>query len=174
MDIGIEDDLRSWSREVLEVPNDHLKGMPPCPYAKEAWKKDKVLVVETDDIFDSTTVYTQFFADFEKELIVVASFDLPDIEEFNRFVDELNRKEKTLHCMGFHPEYSAEDAELDFLSDNDWVSSFNEDYCMIFIQDLETVVRASDKLEKLGYYKAYPESEYQELVVERKRRLQWL
>ena len=174
MDIGIEDDLRSWSREVLEVPNDHLKGMPPCPYAKEAWKKDKVLVVETDDIFDSTTVYTQFFAGFEKELIVVASFDLPDIEEFNGFVDELNRKEKTLHCMGFHPEYSAEDAELDFLSDNDWVSSFNEDYCMIFIQDLETVVRASDKLEKLGYYKAYPESEYQELVVERKRRLQWL
>ena len=174
MDIGIEDDLRSWSREVLEVPNDHLKGMPPCPYAKEAWKKDKVLVVETDDIFDSTTVYTQFFAGFEKELIVVASFDLPDIEEFNGFVDELNRKEKTLHCMGFHPEYSAEDAELDFLSDNDWVSSFNEDYCMIFIQDLETVVRASDKLDKLGYYKAYPESEYQELVVERKRRLQWL
>ena len=174
MDTGIENDLRSWSREVLEVPNDHLKGMPPCPYAKEAWKKDKVLVVETDDIFDSTTVYTQFFAGFEKELIVVASFDLPDIEEFNGFVDELNRKEKTLHCMGFHPEYSAEDAELDFLSDNDWVSSFNEDYCMIFIQDLETVVRASDKLEKLGYYKAYPESEYQELVVERKRRLQWL
>ena len=174
MDTGIENDLRSWSREVLEVPNEHLKGMPPCPYAKEAWKKDKVFVVETDDIFDSTTVYTQFFADFEKELIVVASFDLPDIEEFNGFVDELNRKEKTLHCMGFHPEYSAEDAELDFLSDNDWVSSFDEDYCMIFIQDLETVVRASDKLEKLGYYKAYPESEYQELVVERKRRLQWL
>jgi len=170
----IEDDLRSWSREVLEVPNEHLKGVPPCPYAKEAWKKDKVLVVETDDIFDSTTIYTQFFADFEKELLIIASFVLPDIEEFNGFVDELNRKEKALHCMGFHPGYDAEDAELDFLSDNDWVSSFDEDYCMIFIQDLETVVRASDKLEKLGYYKAYPESEYQELVVERKRRLQWL
>ena len=99
---------------------------------------------------------------------------MPDIDEFNGFVDELNRKEKTLHCMGFHPGYDAEDAELDFLSDNDWVSSVDDDYCMIFIQDLQTVVRASDKLEKLGYYKAYPESEYQELVVERKRRLQWL
>ena len=76
--------------------------------------------------------------------------------------------------MGFHPGYDAEDAELDFLSDNDWVGSIDEDYCMIFIQDLQTVVRASDKLEKLGYYKVYPESEYQELVVERKRRLQWL
>ena len=174
MDIRIENDLRSWSREVLEVPSEHLKGMPPCPYAKEAWKKDKVLVLETDDIFDSTAVYTQFFEDFEKELVVVASFNMPDIDEFNAFVDELNRKVTTLHCMGFHPGYDAEDAELDFLSDNDWVSSVDEDYCMIFIQDLQTVVRASDKLEKLGYYKAYPESEYQELVVERKRRLQWL
>jgi len=174
VDIRIENDLRSWSREVLEVPSEHLKGMPPCPYAKEAWKKDKVLVLETDDIFDSTVVYTQFFEDFEKELVVVASFNMPDIDEFNAFVDELNRKETTLHCMGFHPGYNAEDAELDFLSDNDWVSSVDEDYCMIFIQDLQTVVRASDKLEKLGYYKAYPESEYQELVVERKRRLQWL
>ena len=174
MDIRIENDLRSWSREVLEVPSEHLKGMPPCPYAKEAWKKDKVFVVETDDIVSSTCNNTPFFYDYKIELLIIASFVLPDIEEFNGFVDELNRKEKTLHCMGFHPGYDAEDAELDFLSDNDWVSSFDEDYCMIFIQDLETVVRASDKLEKLGYYKAYPESEYQELVVERKRRLQWL
>ena len=49
MDTKIEDDLRSWSREVLEVPNKYLGGMPACPYAKEAWKKDKVLVLETDE-----------------------------------------------------------------------------------------------------------------------------
>ena len=42
----IEKDLRSWSSEVLEVPNQNLKGLSACPYAKEAWKKDKVLVVE--------------------------------------------------------------------------------------------------------------------------------
>jgi len=174
VDTKIEDDLRSWSREVLEVPNKYLGGMPACPYAKEAWKKDKVLVLETDYIFDSTINYAQFFEDFEKELIVVASFNMPDIDEFNGVVDELNRKITNLHFMGFHPGYDAEDAELDFLSDNDWVGSIDEDYCMIFIQDLQTVVRASDKLEKLGYYKVYPESEYQELVVERKRRLQWL
>ena len=76
--------------------------------------------------------------------------------------------------MEFHPEYGAEDADLDFLTDNAWESSVDKSYCMIFIQDLEQVVRASDKLERLGYYKVYPESEYQELVVKRKRRLQWL
>jgi len=174
VDTGIENDLRSWSREVLEVPNEHLKGMPPCPYAKEAWKKDKVFVIETDDIISTTCNTTSFFYDYEKDLLVVASFNMPDIDEFNGFVDELNRKEETLHCMGFHPDYDAEDADLDFLTDNDWESSIDKSYCMIFIQDLEQVVRASDKLKRLGYYEVYPESEYQELVVERKRRLQWL
>ena len=42
---------------------------------------------------------------------------------------------------------------------------------MIFIQDLEQVVRASDKLQTLGYYDVYPDEEYEELVVNRKRRL---
>jgi hypothetical protein len=47
MSTAIEADLRSWSREVLEVPSEHLRGMPPCPYAKQAWKQDKILVIES-------------------------------------------------------------------------------------------------------------------------------
>ena len=47
----------------------------------------------------------------------------------------------TLHCMEFHPDYGAEDADLDFLYDNDWESSLDKPYCMIFIQDLEQVVQ---------------------------------
>ena len=42
---------------------------------------------------------------------------------------------------------------------------------MVFIQDLEQVVLASDKLQTLGYYDVYPDEEYEELVVNRKRRL---
>ena len=73
--------------------------------------------------------------------------------------------------MEFHPEYGAEDAELDFLSEIDWESSVDKPYCMVFIQDLKLVVQASDKLERLGYYEVYPEEEYAELVTNRKRRL---
>jgi len=174
VDTGIENDLRSWSREVLEVPNEHLKGMLPCPYAKEAWSKDKVLVVETNSIYADSLKYCASFADTGKELVVLASYKIPNMKKFNKHVSHLNDTFDSLHCMEFHPEYGAEDADLDFLTDNDWESSVDKSYCMIFIQDLEQVVRASDKLERLGYYKVYPESEYQELVVERKRRLQWL
>lgn len=167
----IESDLRSWSREVLEVPNSYIGGIPPCPYAKQAWADKKVFVIESDNIYADALKFCSSFAELGKELVVVASYSIPDLEEFAEFVASLNEENPSLHCMEFHPEYGAEDAELDFLTDNDWESSIDAPYCMLFIQDLELVVRASDKLERLGYYKAYPEAEYEQLVVNRKRRL---
>lgn len=168
----IEQDIRTWSKQVLEVPNKHLKGLPACPYARKAWKEDKVLILETENARSWADHYCQYFKNYNKDLIIVATFNVPDIDAFNAYIEEyLNVKYPELHCMGFHPEYGAEDAELDFLLENDWDSEVEEDYCMIFIQDLRLVVEASDRLIPLGYYEAYPEDEYQALVVERKRRL---
>tara|TARA_R100000353_G_scaffold145320_1_gene104212 strand:- start:664 stop:1194 length:531 start_codon:yes stop_codon:yes gene_type:complete len=167
----IEKDLRSWSVEVLEVPNHDLKGLSPCPYAKNAWEKDKVLVIQTDDIFAESLRQCSDMPLTDKELIVVASYDIPEIDKFNKYVQNLNILFDTLHCMEFHPDYGAEDADLDFLYENDWESSLDKPYCMVFIQDLEQVVLASDKLQTLGYYDVYPDEEYEELVVNRKRRL---
>ena len=167
----IEKDLRSWSTQVLEVPSPKLKGLSPCPYAKNAWEKDKVLVVETDDVYADSLTYCADFTVTGKELIVVASHNIPKLHRFHKYVQNLNILFENLHCMEFHPEYGAEDAELDFLSEIDWESSVDRPYCMVFIQDLKLVVQASDKLERLGYYEVYPEEEYTELVVNRKRRL---
>ena len=170
---SIESDLRSWSREVLEQPSKYLKGMPPCPYAKQAWKQDKVMVVELEDIILQADKYCFDFDAFEKDLVILASYNLPDMTEFAEFTKRLNHKFVALHCMQFHPDYGAEDAELDFLFDNEWESSIDEEYCMLFIQDLELVINASDKLDPLGYYEAYPSAEYEALVVDRKRRMTW-
>lgn len=168
---SIEEDLRTWSREVLEVPNQNLKGLSACPYAKEAWKKDKVLVVETDDVYADSLRYCADFIATGKELVVVASYNIPKLNKFHAHVQNLNVLFEDLHCMEFHPEYGAEEAGLDFLSEMDWDSSIDRPYCMVFIQDLEQVVCASDKLHRLGYYDVYPKAEYEELVVNRKRRL---
>lgn len=172
MGTEIEADLRSWSREVLEVPHPSLKGLPPCPYARQAWKDGKVLVVEAADVVSESARRCRMFSDHDYDLVVVASYDIPALSLFDDYIRfGLNAVFPHLHCMGFHPEYGAEDAELDFLSDNDWESAVAEPYCMVFIQDLQAVVTASDKLERLGYYAAYPRDEYEELVVSRKRRL---
>ena len=167
----IEKDLRSWSVEFLEVPIQDLKGLSPCPYAKNAWEKDKVLVIQTDDIFAESLRQCSDMPLTDKELIVVASYDIPEIDKFNKYVQNLNILFDTLHCLELHPDYGAEDADLDFLYENDWESSLDKPYCMVFIQDLEQVVLASDKLQTLGYYDVYPDEEYEELVVNRKRRL---
>ena len=171
MGIEIEADLRSWTREVLEVPSPYLGGIPPCPYAKQAWVEDKVLVIESANVYADALKYCSSFSDIGKELVILASYNLPDLERFNGYMESLNDTFSTLHCMEFHPDYGAEDAELDFLADNEWESAVEDPYCMLFIQDLAQVVRASDKLQRLGYYTAYPEAEYKQLVVNRKRRL---
>ncbi len=171
MGTDLESDLRSWSREVLEIANPYLGGLPPCPYAKQAWANNKVSVVKTTNIYADALKFCSSFDGLGKELVVLASYDLPELSAFNEYVAQLNNIFPSLHCMEFHPEYGAEDAELDFLTDNDWESSIEAPYCMLFIQDLELVVSASDKLKPLGYYKAYPKSEYEQLVLSRKRRL---
>ncbi len=169
--MSIEADLRSWSSEVLEISSSYLNGLPPCPYATKAWRDNAVLVVETADIETAAFDHCEVFKALGKELVVIATFDLPEPEELHELSEMLNEKFPHLHCMSFHPEYDAEDAELDFLTDNDWESEVEGDYAMLFVQDLQQVVAASDKLEPLGYYDVYPLDEYEALVVDRKRRL---
>ena len=168
----IEKDLRSWSREVLEVPNKSLNGLPACPYAREAWKQNKVRVVETDHIGVETILQANKFNNNQYELVVVASYKFPTPYQFTDFIGFLNDTYSwcDLHIMGFHPEYGAEEADLDFLYDHDWASSIEEEYAMMFIQSLSQVDDASLKLEKLGYYDVYPKEEYEALVLDRRQR----
>ena len=43
---GIEkdviDEIKAWSEHALEVPNKYFNNLPACPYARSAWKEDKV------------------------------------------------------------------------------------------------------------------------------------
>ena len=167
---SIADDLREWSINVLEVPNEHLDGLPACPYAKKAWQDDKVKIVETKNIYKETLRQCNEFEDNAYDLTICASFTIPNMQEFSTWCEERNSllAKQDLHIMGFHPEFGAEEAELDFLYEHSWESSVKDEYCMVFIQSLSQVDDASLKLEKLDYYKVYPEDEYQELVINRR------
>ena len=168
----IKDDLRSWSREVLEVANPALNGLPACPYAQETWKQNKVDVIETNHIGIETIAQANKFHNNQYDLVVVASFSFPTPYQFTEFIGFLNDTytHRDIYIMGFHPEYGAEEADLDFLYEHDWTSSIDEEYAMLFIQSLSQVDDASLKLEKLGYYSVYPEEEYKALVLERRQR----
>ena len=169
--MDIESDLRNWSSQVLEVPNAILSGLPACPYAKEAWKQNKVKVIETPNLGIDTICQARKF-DNTYDLVVVASYTFPSPYAFTDFIEFLNDTftKNDLHIMGFHPEYGAEDADLDFLYEHEWESALEDEYAMMFIQSLSKVDDASLKLEKLGYYNVYPSDEYETLVVDRRKR----
>jgi len=168
----IATDLRSWSQNVLEVPSLHLNGLPPCPYAKRAWLENKVEVIEAADDVIVTAVRNAYkILDDSLELVVAASYELPDAVAMQHSIEALNilGAKSDLYFMCFHPEYGAEDAELDFLYDTDWESGIEDEYCMVFVQRLSTVDDKSRVLEKQGYYEAFPEDEYELLVLNRRK-----
>lgn len=170
----IEQDIRNWSKHVLEIPNPYLpNNLPACPYAKRAWADNKVRVIETDTIMSAVTKEIREFHDHDFDLTIVASYKLPPAEMFWEITEILNdiHAADDIHVMVFHPDYGAEEADLDFLYDHEWESGIERDYCMAFIQRLSQVDEASRHLEKLGYYEAFSEKDYQNLVTDRRRRL---
>lgn len=169
---SIEADLRHWSKTVLEIPNKHLKGLPACPYAKAAWAQNKVKVIEHEDIYAGVLTATENFWKHDFDLIIVASFKIPPFEEFDTWLTGVNDAftAQDLHLMGFHPEYGAEDADLDFLYTHEWESEIEDEYCMVFVQSLSQVDDASLLLEKKGYYDAFHQFEYEDLVLKRRER----
>ena len=40
----IRKEIREWSFNWLEEPDDRYNGMSPCPYARRAWNDDKVFI----------------------------------------------------------------------------------------------------------------------------------
>jgi hypothetical protein len=167
----IEADIRKWSHEFLEVPNKKLNGLPPCPYAKQAWLDNKV-IFSINTGLDGLAKEVADFESHEYDIVVWANEVLPDIHYLDGWCDGVNQAMsiagKDMHLMVFHPDYDAEEAGLDFLVE-DGVVDHNLLYCMVFVQRLSTLDDAALSLEKSGYYKHFPEEVYQSLVLDRRR-----
>ena len=167
----VERDIRTWSHEFLEVPNDRLNGLPPCPYAKQAWLDNKVKFSINTGVDGLLQEITEFES-HDYDIIVWASEEMPDMEYLDGFCDGINETLSILgqdmHLMVFHPDYDAEDAGLEFLL-NDDVTDDTLEYCMVFVQKLSLLDDASLSLEKSGYYEHFPDDVYQSLVADRRR-----
>ena len=168
---SIEADIRKWSHNFLEIPNVKLNGLPPCPYAKQAWADNKVTFSINTGI-DGLLEAVRVFDTHDYDIVVWASEVLPDIKYLDGFCDGMNELMSVagidLHLMVFHPDYNAEQAGLDFLIEDDIVDE-SLTYCMVFVQKLSLLDDAALSLEKSGYYKHFPEDTFESLVLERRR-----
>ena len=166
----VERDIRNWSHDFLEIPSEKLNGLPPCPYAKQAWQDNKIAF----SINTGLDGLNQVIKDFELhdfDIVVWASEFLPDMEYLDGYCDGVNEAMSLLgqdmHLMVFHPDFDAEDAGLDFLIDGTEETEYT--YCMVFVQKLSLLDDAALSLEKSGYYKHFPEDVYKALVLDRRR-----
>jgi hypothetical protein len=85
----IEADIRKWSNEFLEIPNKKLNGLPPCPYAKQAWLDNRV----TFSINTGLAGLVKSIEDFDLhtfDIVVWATNLLPDMEYLDGFCDGMN------------------------------------------------------------------------------------
>ena len=70
---------RIWSK-FLEILNEKLNGLPPCPYAKQAWADDKVVFsINTGMDLDLSMRFVSFKT-HNYDIVVWADEDVLDME----------------------------------------------------------------------------------------------
>lgn len=162
----LEKEIRLWSKEILETPNEH--NFPTCPYAKKTWDANKVKVIISDNIYWDDlfrlclgfpeNIDVLIYCDFDYEMPVEIFDDR--VRTFNMLLNRSN-----LWIMGFHQEH----AEKEEVSQDNFVPINDEIYNMVFVQRLKELNKASVNLEKIGYYKSWTKSEMENIYNRRNK-----
>ena len=166
----IEEDILSWSKDFLELPNEALGGKPVCPYAKMARTHGLLkIVVESsaDDLLERVVYECNHFKDSGKEICIIACPDLSVTgDELDNYTHTLNHVfvPKDVYLMAFHPE--GYDEPVEFLENGSWES--HNEFLMVLIQPFEKLEQASANLEKIGFYESWDKDYYESTVTKRK------
>ena len=168
----IKDDVREWSRLQLEVPNQHLNGMPACPFAKKSWKEKKVLIKIKRKFKQYKAELNTHVNNLDLEKYDLLIFCDPyfnySTPVFQEYIDSYNQwyNKKDIYFMGFHPGALPTEEEHAFLIDPGTEDLYDEQiqYSMMLAQKFSLLQEASDRLHKAGYYRGWPKEYYNEVV----------
>ena len=174
------EEIRQWSKHALEIPNENYNNLPSCPYAKAAWKNNKVgFALKTKDNYEILYSLINNFHD-SKELIIVIDLCFENNEIFHNNLTNLNElihqnkfNQQDIWLMGFHPD----DDINELIDDGSFDEIVSEEYSLIFVQRLSKLQESANKLKKLGYYDNYYSMYNVEDIYEQRenfyRRLKW-
>lgn len=146
----IAEEIKRWSRDVLQKPSEFFNGLPACPYAFDAWVNNKVRI---DFGNHSRVAWHAYNLDENVDLVIVVieNWSHDEIEDWCR-TWEKNHKDMDIALMPFVPG-SGEGTGQPEDEMTDWEPLVDEEYAMVFIQRLSDVNAASENLEDAGYYK---------------------
>jgi hypothetical protein len=75
----ITEDILSWSKDFVELPNKHLGNLPTCPYAKTARLKGQIRIVEEpkgQDFLITIVKECEQIKTIDKKITIVGCGDL--------------------------------------------------------------------------------------------------
>ena len=67
----IAEEIRAWSAHALENSSPHFNGLPPCPYARAAWRENQVTILFGQPGDQLLTTVLTAFARFTELVIIV-------------------------------------------------------------------------------------------------------
>lgn len=173
-------EIKAWSKYALEIPNENYNNLPSCPYAKAAWRNNKVgFALKTTNNYDIVYSLINNYHD-SKELIIVIDLCSETNEMFHNNLTNLNElihqnkfDQQDIWLMGFHPD----DDVNELIDDGSFDEIVSEEYSLIFVQRLSKLQESANKLKKLGYYDNYYSMYNVEDIYEQRenyyRRLKW-
>tara|TARA_R100000544_G_scaffold31374_1_gene17684 strand:- start:875 stop:1375 length:501 start_codon:yes stop_codon:yes gene_type:complete len=157
----IKQEIRAWSKEVLEASQD---GHPVCPYANKSWQNNLVKIIKSDDIqWLDLIKYSEDFPD-SVDVAIYCDFNVNILlEVFNERISTMNAflHSKNLWVMGFHQDHD-DKSVLD--EKESFEPLYEESYNMVFLQRLDDLNIASERLEKIGYYNNWNKNEFQKIL----------
>jgi len=164
----IKEDILSWSKDFLEIPNKHLNNFPVCPYAKKTRLDNHINIIEHNDPSTYLEAVIKEADNFKGKISIVACSDLSiTADELADYIHALNYVyvPRDVYLMASHPEDF--DEEIDFLQDTAWES--HNDFLMVLIQSFDELEEASTSLKKIGYYDNWNEDYFSGTVEQRKQ-----
>lgn len=149
MEEKIKEEIKDWSAKILEVPSSEFGGLAPCPYAKQAWSKDKVRFKVIHNLNECSDIKTNCPDDDSVDVVAWLGYQNTPVDEFDNWIDEQNDNHNGIWTIGFHPDHP-EDESLE-----EYEGNGAPEYGLILIQSLAHLAKSSEAIFKKGYYDKY-------------------
>jgi len=143
----IEKEIEDWINETLSKPSKIFGNLPPCPYARKAWKENKVKVI-TNQVYKTFQLEDHDklrSGDLDLIMIVQEKTNVEDLYKLKYHLEEYLGKDFVI--LEDHPELKEEVAGI----------NLNFGKPVLFVQNRKKLTEARKFLKNTEYYNNFDE-----------------
>jgi len=144
-------EVEDWINEVISKPNKIFGNLPPCPYARKAWK-DKKVKVTYDRVVSEQDYEKVNSGELDLIMIIQQGANIDELYEFKHYLE--NTLGKDFVVLEDHPELKEEVGGM----------NLNFGKPVLFVQNRKKLTEARKFLETKDYYKNF-DKEYKDDIL---------